>query len=109
VKAITHAFDVQPKDIHHDLEKGNAIPTGRREHPVLEEDIEQQLIDWITKNVQNHNAVNRTEPLYYCRETFAAAVTAGWVDSLELRYKLGLSETTSRLRKTRDLKFRDHF
>jgi hypothetical protein len=95
VKAIARAFGVQPKDVQHTLEKGNAIPRGRGEHPGLEEDIGQPLIDWITSNAQNHTAVNRTELLHDCRETFGAAVTAGWVDSFLLRDKLELSETIS--------------
>jgi hypothetical protein len=36
------------------LEKGETIPKGRGEHPALEMDSEQHLIDWITKNAQNH-------------------------------------------------------
>jgi hypothetical protein len=77
VKAIDCAFGVQPKDVRHALEKGDPIPRGRGEHSGLEEDIEQQLIDWITKNAQNHTVINRTELLHYCRETFGGAVTAG--------------------------------
>jgi hypothetical protein len=65
----------------HALQKGETIPKGRGEHPALEVDTEQHLIYWITKNVQNHTAVNRTELLHYCGETFEAAVTPGWVDS----------------------------
>jgi hypothetical protein len=78
VKAIARAFDVQPKDIRHILEKGEIIPKGREEHPALEVDTEQHLIDWIRKNVQNHTALNRTELLHYCDETFGVAVTPGW-------------------------------
>jgi hypothetical protein len=77
VKAIARAFDVQPKDARHALEKGEAIPKGRGEHPTLEVDTEQYLIDWITKNAQNHTAVNWTELLHYYSETFGAAVTPG--------------------------------
>jgi hypothetical protein len=40
-KAITHAFDVQPKNGRHTMEEGGPIPRGREEHPALEEDIEQ--------------------------------------------------------------------
>jgi hypothetical protein len=56
VKVIARAFDVQPKDVRHALEKGETIPKGRAEHPVLEVDTEQHLIDWITKTAQNHTA-----------------------------------------------------
>jgi hypothetical protein len=49
----------------------------RGEHPELEVDTEQQLIDWVTKNTQKHTAINRTELLHYCGETFGAAVTPG--------------------------------
>jgi hypothetical protein len=59
VKAIARAFDVQPKDVRHALEKGETIPKGRGEHPAFEVDIEQHVIDWITKNAKNHTAVNR--------------------------------------------------
>jgi hypothetical protein len=45
VTAITCAFDVQPKDVRHALEKGKTIPKGRGEHPALEVDTEQYLID----------------------------------------------------------------
>jgi hypothetical protein len=78
VKVITCALDVQPKDVCHALEKSETILKGRGEHPALEVDTEQHLIDWITKNAQNHTAFNRTEPLHYCGETFGAAVTPGW-------------------------------
>jgi hypothetical protein len=81
VKAITHAFDVQPKDVRHPLEKGETIPKGRGEHPALEMDTKQHLIPWITKNVRNYTTVNRSELLHYCGETFGAAVTLGLVDS----------------------------
>jgi hypothetical protein len=58
VKAIARAFDAQPKDVRHALEKGETIPKGCGEHPALEGDTEQYLIDWIAKNAQNHTAVN---------------------------------------------------
>jgi hypothetical protein len=45
MKVIAHAFDVQPKDVRHALEKGKTIPKGRREHPALEVDTGQHLID----------------------------------------------------------------
>jgi hypothetical protein len=38
--AITRAFDVQPKDVRHVLEKGDVILRGRGDHPALEEDIQ---------------------------------------------------------------------
>jgi hypothetical protein len=60
VKAIARALDVQSNDAHHALEKSKTIPKGRGEHPALEVDTEQHLIDWITKNAQNHTTVNRT-------------------------------------------------
>jgi hypothetical protein len=79
-KAIAHTFDLQSKDVRSASEEGDAISRGRGEHPAFKEDIGQQLIDWITKNAQNRTTVNRTELFHYCRETFEAAVTAGWVD-----------------------------
>jgi hypothetical protein len=93
VTAIAYAFDVQPKDVRHTLEKGEIIPKGRGEHLALEVDTEQHPIDWITKNVQDHTAVNRTELLHYCAETFGAAVAPRWVDSFLFRHKLELSDT----------------
>jgi hypothetical protein len=80
LKPIARAFDVQPKDGRHALEKGEIMPKGRGEHPALQLDTEQHLIDWIAKNAQNHTAVNRIELLHYCGETLGAAVTPGWVD-----------------------------
>jgi hypothetical protein len=50
VKAIACAFDVQPKNVRHALEKGETIPKGCGEYPALEVDTEQHLIDWIRKN-----------------------------------------------------------
>jgi hypothetical protein len=97
VKFIARVFDVQPKDFRHALEKSETIPKGRGEHPALEVDTEQHLIDWITKNAQNNTAINRTELLHYCSETFGAAVAPGWVDSFLFRHKLELSETINRL------------
>jgi hypothetical protein len=41
------------------------------------DDAEWHLIDWITMDAQDHTAVNRTELLHYCGETFGAAVTPG--------------------------------
>jgi hypothetical protein len=96
MKAIACAFDLQLKDVRHAFEKGDTIPRGRGEHLALEEDIEQQLTDWIAKNSQNHTAINQTELPHYCRGTFRAVVTAGWVDSFFLRHKLELSEMISR-------------
>jgi hypothetical protein len=84
VNAIDRAFDVQPKDVCHALEKGATIPKGRGEHPALEVDTEQHLIDWITKNAQNHTAINRTELFHYCGETFGATLTPGWGGSILL-------------------------
>jgi hypothetical protein len=81
VKPIAHAFGVQPKDVRHALEKGEIIPKGRGKHHALEGDTEQYLTDWISKNVQNHAAINRTELLHYGGEIFGVAVTPGWVDS----------------------------
>jgi hypothetical protein len=49
VKAIARAFDIQPKNVRHALEKGEAIPKGREEQPALEVNTEEHLIDWITK------------------------------------------------------------
>jgi hypothetical protein len=60
VKAIARAFDVHSNDVHHALEKRKTISKGRGEHPALEVDTEQHLIDWITNNAQNHTTVNRT-------------------------------------------------
>jgi hypothetical protein len=40
VKVIARAFDFQPKDVRHALEKGETIPKGHGEHPALEVDIE---------------------------------------------------------------------
>jgi hypothetical protein len=96
VKAIARAFDVQSKDVRHTLEKGETIPKGREEHPALEVDTEQYLIDWITKNAQNHTTVNRPELFHYCDETFGAAVTPGWVNSFLFQHKLEQSETIPR-------------
>jgi hypothetical protein len=45
VKGIARAFDVQPKDVRHALEKRETMSKGRGEHPALEVDIEQHLID----------------------------------------------------------------
>jgi hypothetical protein len=45
VKVISRVFDVQPKDVRHALEKSETIPKGRGEHPALEVDTEQRLID----------------------------------------------------------------
>jgi hypothetical protein len=81
VKAIACAFNVQPKDVRHPLESGKTIPKGRGEHPALEVDTEQHMIDWIIKNSQNHTAVNRTELLHNCGKTFGATITPGWADS----------------------------
>jgi hypothetical protein len=80
VKVIAHVFDVQPKYVRHSLEKGETIPKGHGEHPALEVETEQHLIDWITKNAQNHTSINRTELLHYCGKTFGAAVTPELVD-----------------------------
>jgi hypothetical protein len=93
LKAIAHPFHVQSKDVRHALEKGETTPKARAEHSALEVNTEPYLIDWITKNAQNHTAVNRTELFHYCGETFGAAVTPGWVDSFLFRHKLELSET----------------
>jgi hypothetical protein len=73
VNAIARTFDVQPKDVRHALEKGETSPKGRGRHPALEVDTEQYLIDRITKNAQRHTAINRTELLHYCGETYGAA------------------------------------
>jgi hypothetical protein len=62
------------------LENDKTILDERGEHPALEVDTEQYLIDWVTKNAQNQTAVNRTELLHYGGKTFGAAVTPGWVD-----------------------------
>jgi hypothetical protein len=97
VKAISRLLDVQPKDVRHALEKGETILKRRGEHPALEVDTEQHLINWITKNAQHQTAVNRTERYHYCGESFGAAVTPGWLDSFLFRYKLELSETISRI------------
>jgi hypothetical protein len=96
VKTIARAFNVQPKDVRHALEKGKTIQKGRGEYPALEVEGEQRLIDWITKNAQNHTVVNRTELLHYCGETFGTAITPRWVNSFLFRHKLELSETISR-------------
>jgi hypothetical protein len=96
VKAIARAFDVQFKDVRHALENGETIPKGRAEHPVFEVDTEQYMIEWITKNAQNHTTVNRTELLHYCGETFGAAVTPRWANSFLFRHKLEQSETIRR-------------
>jgi hypothetical protein len=80
------------------LEKGETIPKGRGEHPALEMDSEQHLIDWITKNAQNHTGVNQIELLHYCGATFGAAVTPGRVNSFLFRHKLKLLETINRPR-----------
>jgi hypothetical protein len=45
VQVIARAFDVQPKDVRHTLEKGEIIPKGRGEHAAFEVDTEQHLID----------------------------------------------------------------
>jgi hypothetical protein len=45
VKVIACYFDVQAKDVRHALEKGETLPKGCGEHPALEVDIEQHLID----------------------------------------------------------------
>jgi hypothetical protein len=74
-KTTARAFDVQPKDVRHALEKGETIPKGRGEHFAPEVDTEQHLTHWITKNAQNHTGVNRTALIHYCGETFGAAVT----------------------------------
>jgi hypothetical protein len=52
------------------------MPKGHGEHPALEVDTEQHLIDWIIKNAQNDTAVNQTELLHYCSETFGRVVHA---------------------------------
>jgi hypothetical protein len=96
IQAIARAFDVQPKDVRQALEKGETIPKGRGEYPVHEVGTEQHLIGWITKDTQNHTAVNQTELLHYCGETFGVAVTPGRVDSFLFRHQLKLSETISR-------------
>jgi hypothetical protein len=73
VKAIARYFDVQSKDVRDALEKGETTPNGRAEHSALEVDTKQYMIDWITKNAQNHTTVNRTELLHYCDETFGGS------------------------------------
>jgi hypothetical protein len=42
---VARAFDVQPIDVRHALEKGETIPKVRGEHPGLEVDTKQHLID----------------------------------------------------------------
>jgi hypothetical protein len=109
VKAIARVFDVQPKDVRQALAKGETIPKGRREHPAFEVDTEQHLIDWMTKNAQNHTAVNRTELLHDCGETFAVAATPGCVESFLFQHKLKLSEMTSRPQENPRLEIRRSF
>jgi hypothetical protein len=96
IKTIARAFEIQPKDVQSALAKGDEIPKVPAEHPALEGDTEKRLLEWITKNAQNQAPLNRTEVLYYCRETLSTAVTEGWVDSSLIRHQTELFETTSR-------------
>ena len=95
VKALARAFNIQAKDVRRALEKGDTIPSGRGRHPALDDEIEERLLEWIQKNAHNHTPVNRTELLHYCRETFFAAVTDGWVDSFLSRRNGELFEAIS--------------
>jgi hypothetical protein len=96
IKAIARVFEIQLKDVRNALGNGDAIPKRRGEHPALEDDTEKRLLEWTTKNAQNHACVNRTEVLHDCRETLSAAVTEGWVDSFLIRHHTELFETTRR-------------
>jgi hypothetical protein len=45
IMAMARAFSPQPNHVCHALQKGDAIPKGRGEHPNLEDDTEEQRLD----------------------------------------------------------------
>jgi hypothetical protein len=67
------------------LAHGLELPGERRKHTALEQDREQQILDWIKSNVEGSTPVTRKEIKDYCIGQLQVPVTRGWVNSFVLR------------------------
>jgi hypothetical protein len=68
------------------LEHGLDPPGRRGKRTALEQDRNQQILDWINQNAEGSMSVTRKEIKNYCTSQFQVPITGGRVNSFVLRY-----------------------
>jgi hypothetical protein len=61
-------------------------PRHRWKHRALEQDREQQILDWIRQNAEGGRPVTRKEIKDHCTSQFQASIAQGWANSFVLRH-----------------------
>jgi hypothetical protein len=86
INALTRVFECPRSRIQAALAHGLDEP-GQRGKPIaLDEDREQQILDWIQQNAEENTPVTRGEGMCYCTSQFKIKSTRGLVNSLGLRH-----------------------
>jgi hypothetical protein len=70
-------------------------PGQRGKHAALDQDREQQILDWIRQNAEQDTPVTRTEITDHCTAEFKIKFTRGWVNSFVVRHSDEVIETMS--------------
>jgi transposase len=66
------------------LEHGLDPPGHRGKQTALEQDREQQFLDWTKQTAESGTPVTRKEIKNYCTSQFQVPITRGWVNSFVL-------------------------
>jgi hypothetical protein len=86
INALTRAFDCPRSRVQAALAHGLDEPGQRGEHAALDQDREQQILDWIRQNAEQSTSVTKTEIMDHCTAEFEIKFTRRWVNSFILRH-----------------------
>jgi hypothetical protein len=95
INALTRAFGCPRSRVQAVLARGLNEPGQRGKHLALDQDREQQILDWIQQNAGEDTAITRGEIMDYCTSQFKITSTREWVNSFVLRYSDEVRQTTS--------------
>jgi hypothetical protein len=79
-------------------EEGLDPPGDRGKHSGLEQDREQQILNWIKQNAESNRLVmNKNQGILQESIQFQAAITRGWIKSVILCYRDGIIQPNNDL------------
>jgi hypothetical protein len=95
INALTRIFDFPRFPVQVALAHKPDEPGQRGKHIALDQDCEEEIVDWIQQNAEKDTSLTREEILGYCRSQFKIKSTRRWINSFVLRHSDELIETMS--------------
>jgi hypothetical protein len=84
INALTRALEFPASRVSSAFEHGLNLPGHRRKREALDQDREQQILNWMAHNAKSNTPAHRKEIKDYCISQFQAPITRGWINSFVL-------------------------